>query len=202
MRRTIPAWTCWNPCTGWLLGKIKLFCSSRLGREAAKDSSWKRSRNERRAVTLGKAKPKPRSKHGSPVRIWMSSGQSPPAVCRRTNVSRIWPSFKPRLRSLRGRLAAMRSGSLSARKAREVASRPACELAISSRGWGSISKGDLFWTGSRAGMSCYRPYIYNNGKQKDAPTLTFFEFSENYAWIRDLAGGLIAFADRLCSEHP
>jgi hypothetical protein len=33
-------------------------------------------------------------------------------------------------------------------------------------------------------MACYRPYIYNNGKQKDAPTLTFFEVSENYAWIR------------------
>src|ERR1041384_3752725 len=78
----------------------------------------------------------------------------------------------------------MRSGSLSARKAREVASRPAWELAISSRGRASISKGDLFWTGSRAGMSCYRPYIYNNGKQKSASALTFFQISKNYAWIR------------------
>src|SRR5260221_14581644 len=72
----------------------------------------------------------------------------------------------------------MRSGSLSEREAREVAGRPACELAISSSVRASISKGDLFWTGSRAGMMCYRLYIYNNASKKICPDKLFLRFQK------------------------
>jgi hypothetical protein len=39
------------------------------------------------------------------------------------------------------------------RKARDVASSPACGLDISCKGRGSISKGDFSWVGMRADMS-------------------------------------------------
>src|SRR5213595_3150070 len=81
----------------------------------------------------------------------------------------------------------MRSGTRSDRKAREVARSPACGLAVSLRGRGSISKGDLFWIGSRADMPRHRHIIYNKSKQINAPTQDYFPISENYAAIR--AGG-------------
>src|SRR5437773_11497092 len=78
----------------------------------------------------------------------------------------------------------MRSGTRSDRKAREVARSPACGLAVSLRGRGSISKGDLFWIGSRADMPRHRHIIYNKSKQINAPTQDYFPISENYAAIR------------------
>src|SRR5204863_6175468 len=78
----------------------------------------------------------------------------------------------------------MRSGTRSDRKAREVARSPACGLAVSLRGRGSISKGDLFWIGSRADMPRHRHIIYNKSKQINAPTQVYFPISENYAAIR------------------
>src|SRR5216117_3775872 len=83
----------------------------------------------------------------------------------------------------------MRSGTRSDRKAREVARSPACGLAVSLRGRGSISKGDLFWIGSRADMPRHRHIIYNKSKQINAPTQDYFPISENYAAIRDLTAG-------------
>src|SRR5436190_17418164 len=80
----------------------------------------------------------------------------------------------------------MRSGTRSDRKAREVARSPACGLAVSLRGRGSISKGDLFWIGSRADMPRHRHIIYNKTKQINAPTQDYFPISENYAAIRAL----------------
>src|SRR5881394_1952996 len=84
----------------------------------------------------------------------------------------------------------MRSGTRSDRKAREVARSPACGLAVSLRGRGSISKGDLFWIGSRADMPRHRHIIYNKSKQINAPTQVYFPISENYAAIRVAAPGL------------
>src|SRR5436190_14159669 len=81
----------------------------------------------------------------------------------------------------------MRSGTRSDRKAREVARSPACGLAVSLRGRGSISKGDLFWIGSRADMPRHRHIIYNKSKQINAPTQDYFPISENYAAIRGIA---------------
>jgi hypothetical protein len=43
----------WTAVTGWLEGKMKLFCTSRLGRSVSSFGSWKRSRNSRTAVALG-----------------------------------------------------------------------------------------------------------------------------------------------------
>src|SRR5438034_7858752 len=86
----------------------------------------------------------------------------------------------------------MRSGTRSDRKAREVARSPACGLAVSLRGRGSISKGDLFWIGSRADMPRHRHIIYNKSKQINAPTQDYFPISENYAAIRAAAPGLTA----------
>src|SRR5216110_3176056 len=82
----------------------------------------------------------------------------------------------------------MRSGTRSDRKAREVARSPACGLAVSLRGRGSISKGDLFWIGSRADMPRHRHIIYNKSKQINAPTQDYFPISENYAAIRGDGG--------------
>src|SRR5881394_2716370 len=79
----------------------------------------------------------------------------------------------------------MRSGTRSERKAREGARSPACGLAVSLRGRGSISKGDLFWIGSRADMPRHRHIIYNKSKQINAPTQDYFQISENYAAIRE-----------------
>src|SRR5436190_8556675 len=78
----------------------------------------------------------------------------------------------------------MRSGTLRERKAREVASSPAWGLAVSLRGRGSISKGDLLWMGRRAGMADYRHTVYNVGKQKSASHRNYFVLSEIYAAIR------------------
>src|SRR5204863_6015139 len=79
----------------------------------------------------------------------------------------------------------MRSGTLRERKAREVASSPAWGLAVSLRGRGSISKGDLLWMGRRAGMADYRHTVYNVGKQKSASHRNYFVLSEIYAAIRE-----------------
>ena len=49
--------TGWNfrckALTGWLEGKMKLFCTSRFGRSFSSSLSWNRSRNSRTAVALG-----------------------------------------------------------------------------------------------------------------------------------------------------
>src|SRR5216110_635570 len=96
----------------------------------------------------------------------------------------------------------MRSGTRSDRKAREVARSPACGLAVSLRGRGSISKGDLFWIGSRADMPRHRHIIYNKSKQINAPTQDYFPISENYAAIRVAWRGAAGRSGAAASQFP
>src|ERR1035441_6276595 len=83
----------------------------------------------------------------------MSSGQSPPAVWSRTRASTYSASEQPRLRCLSLRLAAMKSGSLSERKAREVASSPGRKA---------------IYVASVCVQACapYRYIVYNNASTK------------------------------------